>query len=153
MDHEFGSNQLGSDQVGWDWFCLQLDDDRELMLYILRLRDGRLEPHSNGTLIEADGSWRDIPLPGFSVTSVNTWRSRRSGAVYPSGWRVRVPVHGIDLTVSPSLDDQELITRGPPRVIYWEGSVRAEGKSAGKAVSGIGYVELTGYAAGSRPEI
>ncbi len=25
MDHEFGSNQLRSDQVGWDWFSIQLD--------------------------------------------------------------------------------------------------------------------------------
>ena len=26
MDHEFGSNQLREDQVGWDWFSIQLDN-------------------------------------------------------------------------------------------------------------------------------
>ena len=29
MDHEFGSGELQSDQVGWDWFSIQLDDGRE----------------------------------------------------------------------------------------------------------------------------
>ena len=29
MDHEFGSNQLREDQVGWDWFSLQLDNQTE----------------------------------------------------------------------------------------------------------------------------
>jgi predicted secreted hydrolase len=29
---------------------------------------------------------------------------------------------------------------------YWEGSVRVTGTSAGKPVTGQGYVELTGYA-------
>ncbi|HQN20258.1 MAG TPA: lipocalin family protein [Syntrophobacteraceae bacterium] len=32
------------------------------------------------------------------------------------------------------------------RITYWEGSVAATGTAAGKAVSGKGYVELTGYA-------
>ena len=43
--------------------------------------------------------------------------------------------------------DQEIQTPGSTRVTYWEGSVRAEGFGAqGRAVTGEGYVELTGYA-------
>ena len=30
--------------------------------------------------------------------------------------------------------------------VYWEGAVRLSGTRAGRAVSGHGYVELTGYA-------
>jgi predicted secreted hydrolase len=153
MDHEFGSNQLAPDQVGWDWFSLQLDDGRELMLYLLRLADGRAEPFSNGTLVEPDGTWRDVALAEFSVTSLGKWRSAKSGATYPSSWRVRLPAQGIDLTVTPTVKDQELVTKGPPRVVYWEGSVRAKGTSGGRGVSGLGYVELTGYSLGSRPPI
>jgi predicted secreted hydrolase len=26
MDHEFSTSTLGPEQVGWDWFSLQLDD-------------------------------------------------------------------------------------------------------------------------------
>ena len=33
--------------------------------------------------------------------------------------------------------------------VYWEGMVRAEGSLGGAAVTGRGYVELTGY--GSAP--
>ena len=39
MDHEFGSNQLREDQVGWDWFSIELDDGTELMLYLMRRKD------------------------------------------------------------------------------------------------------------------
>ena len=39
MDKELGSNQLGKDTIGWDWFCLQLDAGRELMLCLLRTRN------------------------------------------------------------------------------------------------------------------
>ncbi len=38
MDKEFGSHQLAENQVGWDWFSLQLEDGREVMLYHLRNR-------------------------------------------------------------------------------------------------------------------
>jgi predicted secreted hydrolase len=56
MDHEFGSNQLREDQVGWDWFSLQLDDQTEIMLYLIRRKDGSPDPYSSGTLVKADGT-------------------------------------------------------------------------------------------------
>jgi len=51
MDHEFSSNQLNSEQVGWDWFSVKLDNGSEIMLYLIRLKDGSVEPHSSGTLV------------------------------------------------------------------------------------------------------
>jgi predicted secreted hydrolase len=145
MDHEFGSGALGTDQVGWDWFSLQLDDGRELMLYRLRLKDGRTEPFSSGTLVERDGSWRHLTLAAFTIESDARWRSAATGADYPAGWRVRVPSAGLDVTVTPTVSDQELVTRWTG-VSYWEGSVRVSGRSSGRDVAGLGYVELTGYA-------
>jgi predicted secreted hydrolase len=123
------------------------------MLYVMRLKNGGVDPYSNGTLIDPRGAATDIPVNGFRIERTGTWRSPKSGSVYPSGWRVAVPAHGIDLTVSPTVRDQELVTEGPPKVVYWEGSVRAEGTSGGQPVTGIGYVELTGYARGSRPDL
>ena len=55
MDHEFGSADLDKDLVGWDWFSLQLDDQRELMLYRLRRADGSAHSASSGTLIDRNG--------------------------------------------------------------------------------------------------
>ena len=35
MDHQWGNFVVGA-VGGWDWFSLQLDDQTELMLYVLR---------------------------------------------------------------------------------------------------------------------
>jgi len=146
MDHEFGSNQLGGGQVGWDWFAIQLDDGRELMLYQLRRANGSVEPMSSGTWIARDGATQHLPRSAYTITSDRTWKSTRTGAVYPAGWTVRVPAHDLELTIQPVLSDQELVLEGPIGVRYWEGSVRVTGLASGKPVTGRGYVELTGYA-------
>ena len=41
---------------------------------------------------------------------------------------------------------QELDTQKSSKVIYWEGSVQVRGSYGMKAVQGLGYVEMTGYA-------
>ena len=146
MDHEFGSNQLGPGQAGWDWFSVQLDDGRELMLYRLRLANGHDEPMSSGTLVERDGRSRHLRLADFHITGDGAWKSPRSGAVYPARWRLEVPGAGIDLSLEPTVSDQEMDSPPPIAVSYWEGSVTARGTSGGRAVRGRGYVELTGYA-------
>ena len=53
MDHEFGSRFLEPAQIGWDWFSIQLDDGRDLMLLQIRRSDGSIDPHSTGTLVSA----------------------------------------------------------------------------------------------------
>ena len=40
MDHEWSTSALGAEQVGWDWFSIQLDDNAELMVFQLRRADG-----------------------------------------------------------------------------------------------------------------
>jgi predicted secreted hydrolase len=42
--------------------------------------------------------------------------------------------------------NQELATRRSTQVTYWEGAVQISGTAEGRAVTGQGYVELTGYA-------
>ena len=146
MDHEFGSNQLTQDQQGWDWFSVQLDNRRELMLYVMRKKDGSIEPTSSGTIVDADGSWRHLPLEAFQITGTGTWRSPHSKGVYPSGWEISVPSEQIKLRLTPTVQDQEIGANSLIGVIYWEGSVAIEGTDRGQPVKGNGYVELTGYA-------
>jgi predicted secreted hydrolase len=143
MDHEFGSGELESDQAGWDWFSIQLNDRRELMLYVLRQKDGRITPQSSGSLIERDGTVRALPLDAFNIVATGSWRSPHTGGTYPSGWRVRVARAGIDVTLVPTVLDQELATASG--VSYWEGAVDARDAVHGQSL-GVGYVELTGYA-------
>jgi predicted secreted hydrolase len=146
MDHEFGSAQLRDYQVGWDWFSIRLENGTDLMLYQLRHRDGKTDPYSSGTIIFSNGNQRHLSLKEFQIEVLGQWKSKKSGATYPSGWRVKVPKDQIDLFLTPVVKDQELITEASTRVTYWEGSVRIEGKYGNIPVKGLGYVELTGYA-------
>ena len=147
MDHEFGSNQLTASQVGWDWFALQLEDGAELMLYQIRQTDGKPDSHSSGSLIHPDGRVEHLPFSAFRLDSKEVWQSPKSGGRYPIRWRVQVPDRRIDLTVQAAFPDQELDTSGSTQVIYWEGSVAASGTAKGRSISGVGYLEMTGYAA------
>ena len=145
MDHEFGSDQLGEDQVGWDWFSLQLDNNREVMLYLMRRKDGSMDPVSSGTLVDESGKARGLSRDSFRVEALGQWSSPRSGATYPMGWNIRIPSEGAELEVVPFFPQQELDTRKSTRVTYWEGAVRVRGRYLDKPVAGLGYVELTGY--------
>lgn len=146
-DHEFSTSTLAENQVGWDWFSLQFDNNTELMLFHIRLRDGGIEPHSHGTFVAADGSTTEVALEDFRLETLDRWKSPRSGAEYPSRWRLLVPKLGLDVTIAPVIADQELDTSGTAGVIYYEGAVDVSGTTAGNAaVTGVGYVEMTGYA-------
>lgn len=138
MDREWGTSSLGADQAGWDWFALQLDDDRELMFYRLRRRDGSTSPRSEGLLVAADGTTRRLSADQVRLEPRRYWQSPRGGR-YPVAWRMQVPEHDLDLVVEPVVEHQEL--DGVFR--YWEGAVRVRGDAG---PDGRGYAELTGYA-------
>jgi predicted secreted hydrolase len=146
MDHEFGSNQLREDQVGWDWFSLQLDNETELMLYLIRRKDGSPDPYSSGTLVKADGTTKHLKLEDFQIEVLDRWKSGKSGGHYPMKWKVSIPSENMTLEIVPEFTDQELITNRSTRVTYWEGKVRVAGKIGENSVGGAGYVEMTGYA-------
>jgi predicted secreted hydrolase len=144
LDHEWGTSQLGAGVVGWDWFGLQLDDGRELMLYGLRRADGTVDPLSGGTLVERDGTARALVGTDFEVAVQATWESPRSSARYPARWTIAVPRAGLALEARPLSADCELDTRSTD-VIYWEGPVELRERATGRP-AGRGYAELVGYA-------
>lgn len=146
FDHEFSTSSLGPDQVGWDWFCLQLDNHEEIMLYAMRDKSGAMDPVSEGTWVKADGSSERLAPGSFSIERQGTWRSPVSGAVYPAGWHIVVPGHRADLIISPEMANQELHLIRMGALDYWEGACSTRGNVADKNVSGVGYTELTGYA-------
>jgi predicted secreted hydrolase len=146
FDHEFGSNQLASNQIGWDWFSLHFSDGQDLMIYLLRKKDGTMEPSSSGTLVKRSGEGVHLPLSDIRVEVLDYWKSSKSGGRYPSRWRIKVPSHKIELDVSPLVSSQELLTEGSTGVIYWEGAVEGSGRSSGQPITCKGYIELTGYA-------
>jgi predicted secreted hydrolase len=146
MDHEFGSDQLGENQVGWDWFSVQLNNQTEVMFYVIRHKDGSADPYSSGTLVKPDGAAKHLALKDFRIEVLDRWKSPKSGANYPMKWKVTIPADEVELEISPAFADQELVTNKSTRVTYWEGAARIHGTVRKKPVTGAGYVEMTGYA-------
>ncbi|NLX96449.1 MAG: carotenoid 1,2-hydratase [Rhodopirellula sp.] len=146
MDHEFSTSFLEEGQQGWDWFAVQLDDGRELMIYQIRRADGTPDPHSSGTLVAADGAAVHLGIDQFSLVPGRRWRSGETTATYPIQWTVRVPGQRLEFDVRAAFSDQEMNTIGSTGLAYWEGAVVIEGRSEGKPVRGRGYLEMTGYA-------
>ncbi|HEY2036312.1 MAG TPA: lipocalin-like domain-containing protein [Steroidobacteraceae bacterium] len=142
LDREWGSGSLGPQEVGWDWFGLQLGDGSCLMFYSLRDRNGPEDPYSAGTWVEPDGRARALSSGDMRIEVLEHWTDP-SGVRYPSRWRLVAPKLGLDVVVHPVLADQELLTA--PR--YWEGAVDVSGTHGARPITGRGYVELVGYAA------
>jgi len=146
MDHEFSTALLEPEIMGWDWFSLQLSDQTEIMVFLLRREKGGLHPASSGTFINPAGQPRPLKSNEIKVEVLDTWKSRQSNARYPARWRLRVVPLGIDLTIRSNLPDQEMRTLASTGVTYWEGSVSIIGSRGKRTLKGQGYVELTGYA-------
>jgi predicted secreted hydrolase len=113
----------------------------------MRLRNGALDPVSNGTFIAANGDTAFLSSAAFTMTPTRTWKSKATSGDYPVEWRVEIPGQQLSLTVKPVLDDQELALN---QLTYWEGAIDVSGKRTGRLISGRGYLELTGYAPGSQ---
>ena len=147
MDHQWG-NFVSLAGAGWDWYSIQLSNHTEYMLYVIR--DSQKRPISVfGTVVAANGAASEIVASGIQTQATGSWTSPVTHGVYPSGWKVALtdPVNQqTTLTLTPLLRDQELVTAQSTGVAYWEGAVGIVGQAHGAAVSGEGYVELTGYA-------
>lgn len=145
MDHQWG-NFLTLGGGGWDWYSIQLKNNTEMMLYVIRDASGKVLSTYVG-VIGPDG--KDVLLPGSALksTPLAHWTSPVTGATYPSGWRVEInaPQVKADLTLNPQLKDQELVVLNSTGNTYWEGAVNITGRFGGQLIDGEGYVELTGY--------
>ncbi len=147
MDREWSSSALGKEQLGWDWFALQLSNDHELMYYRFRRADNAPDRFSYGAVVLPGGYVSRLGFDQVELDVLDTWASPGSGVIYPSAWRLRVPEHELDLSIRPVLADQELDLS----FRYWEGAVEFDGAFGASDVGGRGYVELTGYGTDSAP--
>ncbi|MBI4197715.1 MAG: hypothetical protein HY533_01225 [Chloroflexi bacterium] len=139
FDHQWGNFQ--PQDIGWDWFALQLDDGTDVMLSLL-FGPGHEPLHNYGTVVRADWQQVDLAADQFQVQSTGQWTSTVTGITYPSGWNVVIPQLGMDVAVAPLILASEFDARQTTQNVYWEGDVAVSGSH-----SGVGYVELTGYRA------
>jgi predicted secreted hydrolase len=142
LDHEWSDEILHPEAVGWDWIGMNLFDGSALTAFRLRRADG--------SALWAGGSFREAasPVRAFAADAVRfepgrTWTSPASQARYPVQWQVQTPAGRFE--VRSLMDAQELDSRGSTGAIYWEGLAElldAQGRRVG-----LGYLEMTGYAA------
>jgi len=145
MDHQWG-NFLTLGGGGWDWFSIQLNNNTEMMLYLIRDATGKTISTYIG-YIDPNVGDHLLPATGLHVAVLNHWTSPTTGATYPSGWHLEIndPQLQASLILIPELKNQELVVYQSTGNTYWEGAVNIQGQSAGNDVHGEGYVELTGY--------
>ncbi len=146
MDHEISSSELGAEQVGWDWFSLQLDDGRDVMLYRMRNKDGVID-FSRGTVVSKDGTVRYLGKDDVVARPGRAWSSTKSDARYPLEWSITIASESLEFEVKPELDGAENVAPHIEKLHYWEGPIRIEAR--GKTI-GKGYLELTGYGKDAR---
>ena len=137
LDHEWSTSSLGKGEIGWDWFSLQLDDGREMMLYGIRKKDGTYSSFSSGSLILADGEKVPLTRKEFRIAVLDFWTSPQTRIRYPSRWKIAIAKADLEMEITPLVANQE----HRHNFVYWEGAVSARGRNA----AGKGYAELVGY--------
>jgi predicted secreted hydrolase len=139
LDHEWSSEYLDAQAVGWDWLGLNFDDGSAVMAFRIRGADGK-QRWGGGTVRAANGQLRILGPEEVEFQERRHWVSRRTSISYPVEWFIRAGDRAFSIT--PLMDDQENDTRLSTGAIYWEGAVRA---TVGNTPVGRGYLELTGY--------
>ncbi|OUR91502.1 hypothetical protein A9Q81_17695 [Gammaproteobacteria bacterium 42_54_T18] len=139
LDREWGSSQLSDNQVGWDWFSIQLHDHQELMYYQLRTKDGQAHPSSQGKWINQTGMTQSIRPSDIQLTPL-AWWTAEDGKKFPIKWRLKYPSNNSDWIIEAQVADQYMTTL----VRYWEGTVTIVDAHTGQTL-GVGYLEMTGY--------
>jgi predicted secreted hydrolase len=138
LDREWSSTYLAPAAQGWDWTGLNFDDGSALMAFRIRRQGGGIL-WAGGALRRADGTTTVLGPRDVIFSTVATWRSQATGAVYPVMQDVSIRVSGgiEHWRLVPMFAAQELDARRSGLPVYWEGAVRTQG--------GRGYLELTGY--------
>ena len=139
LDREWSTTALSKEQVGWDWFSIQLNDSTELMYFKLRNKNGSAD-FAKGTLIYANGLTKKLYQSDLFIEEKSFWKNEK-GDKYPSKWLLSIPSENIKLTIATKIPDQELKLN----LRYYEGSIRINGFNGKCEVNGSGFVEMTGY--------
>ena len=132
MDREWSSQPLASDQTGWDWFSLHLNESEKLMLFRLRQTGGH--DYFSGNWIGPDG--HSVEISAADIRMIPTaWIEIEKRRV-PVSWNLEIPARGLKIACAPLNARSWMATSFP----YWEGPIGFNGSHAG-----VGYLEMTGY--------
>ncbi|MBU0686539.1 MAG: carotenoid 1,2-hydratase [Candidatus Margulisbacteria bacterium] len=140
-----------SEEYGWDWYCIQLDDDTEITV---------AAPHEGGEDIDnkgpnpppnmtkaCEGKYVDkngVPSELKGTLTITDWiLSKRSHCWTPNGWTFSFPSLDITFTMKPIVHNQLLYFASSAE--YREGATRVVGKRGNKKLTGYGFAEGVNY--------
>ena len=137
MDHQWGD--FTTAEIGWDWLSLFLDDGSELTVSVVWEREGRNHIETYGTYVPPDSGAVHLSGDDITLNPTGSWTSEATGGEYPMGWDLRVESLGLDVALTPLMEDAEFIAIGVIPVHYWEGGVdsgRSEGRLSDHVAKG-----------------
>lgn len=148
-DHEFGglrreasNSESKREDIAWNWASVQFDDGHSLSAYsLVRVADNKTI-YQWAILIDQGGERQSFKEMEF--VPANNWRSTRTFYEYPTQWTLTVPEAGVRLRLDASFDDQEFVTT-ISKPAFWEGRCQVSGTVLGKAVTGLAYIERSGF--------
>ena len=132
MDREWSSQPLTSDQSGWDWLSLHLNEGEKLMLFRLRQADGN--NYRSGNWILPAGKTEQLASADIEMTP--TAFTEIEGRRIPVAWRIAIPRLALSIETVPLNAKSWMATS----FRYWEGPISFRGSHGG-----VGYLEMTGY--------
>jgi predicted secreted hydrolase len=118
------------------WFSLQLEDGRDIMVYQLRGPDGK---PVDAFISSTTGDGKAVESRKFQLSPWKFFKAP-SGTTYPTAWFLKLE-DGTALTIRATIENQEIPSQGSAGFPYYEGAVTVTG-----SVRGEGFMELTGYA-------
>ena len=128
--------------TAWNWAGIQLDNGSEITAFsIVNCATNEV---SDQWLIVIDPNGRRIFYSDMKFEPICWWRSMRTFSDYPTCWKLEVPEAEINLTIKACFDDQEFITF-ISKPAFWEGRCDVNGTVHGKQISGLAYVERSGF--------
>lgn len=148
LDREWSTSVLSESLAGWDWFSLQLKDQRSIMAFRLRRHDGERDNYDHGLLVDhkrlADQAivgkgdrGVDLLEPEDFILIPNRFYRDTQGTDWPVSWTLTLADE--QLTINALLDQQTVELS----ISYWEGLVEVLDPDGNRI--GLGYMELTGY--------
>ena len=132
MDREWSSQPLTSDQSGWDWLSLHLNEGEKLMLFRLRQADGN--NYRSGNWILPAGKTEQLASADIEMTP--TAFTEIEGRRIPVAWRIAIPRLALSIETVPLNAKSWMATS----FRYWEGPISFRGSHGG-----VGYLEMTGH--------
>ncbi|OCH15432.1 lipocalin-like domain-containing protein [Aliivibrio sp. 1S128] len=133
LEHEWASGFLDEYQQGWDWFIINLDKNRKLL--VAQYRHKEQLSYQYGALLYKNGNSVALSDADFTLQTLPV-SELSNGRKLPLQWIINAPKYKINLTTQVVRNDQWLDTYIP----YWQGPITTTGSHRV-----TGFMQLTGY--------